>query len=175
MKARSITWFLLVLWGAWLFAVQGLLGAMPAVGLWVPDFGLLLLFSIDGRTGRREARGAALAIALCRISFSTDPPLAVLAGYLGAVWFFGALREILEIDRPLPRALLAGVVASVLTIFWVLCRQLALPSESVLLPPAETVWKGAATTAALALLFLPLFARLPGLSPLSLPLGRREP
>jgi hypothetical protein len=160
---RTISWVLFVGWCAWLIALQGVLGATPSIGFWAPDLGLLLLFALDGRVSPREARRAAILVALTRIAFSTDPPLAILAGYLGAVWFFGALRRIVEVDRPLPRALFAGIVAPVLAAFWILSRRLALSSEAALFPAAEIFWKGALSTALLALLVLPLLARLPGL------------
>lgn len=163
---RYVAWILLVVWCAWLFAAQGFLSTEPAIGLWAPDLGLLFLFALDSRLDRSDGRLATLLIAATRVSFSTDPPLAVFAGYLGAFWLIGRLREIVEIDRPLPRVVLAGTAAFVLSGFWVLSRILALPPEVSVAPSPEMIWRSAVSTAVGALVLLPLLRSLPGLSPL---------
>ncbi|MEW6074450.1 MAG: hypothetical protein AB1726_17880 [Planctomycetota bacterium] len=167
--APFVVWLLLVVWGAWLFAVQGALASLPALGQWVPDAGLLLLLALDARLERREARIAAGLVALARVAFTADPPLAVLAGYLAVVWIAGRLREIVEIDRPLSRALLAGLLAAALSAFWIASRTLALGPAAAFPAGGGIVLRGALATAAAALLLPPLLARLPGLTPL----GRR--
>ena len=168
MRGRSprLAWLLLVVWCAWLYAAQGALASEPGIGPWAPDLGLLLLLALDGRMARDDARLAALLVALTRISFTADPPLAIFAGYLGAFWLSGRLREIVEVDRPLPRAILAGGLAALLSTFWIASRLVSLSSETAFALSPDMVWRGAVTTAVAALLFMPLLLRLPGLSPL---------
>ncbi len=161
-----VAWLLLVVWCAWLYAAQGALASEPVVGAWAPDLGLLLLLALDGRMARNDARLAALLVALTRIAFTADPPLAVFAGYLTAFWLSGRLREIVEIDRPLPRTILAGLLSCMLSAFWITSRIVAVSSEVTFTLSPDLVWRGAVTTAIAALFFTPLLFRLPGLSPL---------
>jgi hypothetical protein len=163
--SRRLAWALLVLWSAWLFALQGLFAGSRA-GDWAPDLGLILILALDARMPTARARVAALCVAAARIACSTDPPLAVVAGYLGAVACFGALRELVEIDRPLARAVLAGVLALALASWWILCRSLATPYYGAQVPVIDLAWRSALSTGLCALVLFPLLARLPGVSPL---------
>jgi hypothetical protein len=162
--SRRLSWSLLVLWSAWLFALQGLFAGTSA-GAWAPDLGLILILALDARMPSSRARGVALCVAAARIACTTDPPLAVVAGYLGAVACFGALRDVVEIDRPLVRAVLAGVLALALASWWILCRSLATPYYGAEVPVFELAWRSALSTALCALHLLPLLARLPGVAP----------
>ena len=166
MPRRRLPWILLFLWAAWLFALQGLAASSAGLGPWTPELGLVLLLALDGRVSPGRTRLAACLIAGARIAFSADPPLAVLAGYLGAVGFSGALREILDVDRGLARALLAGVLTLLLVGFWNLSRTLELAAEGLFAPAPGLAWRTAATTAIATLCLAPLLLRLPGITPL---------
>jgi hypothetical protein len=161
--------FVYALWG---FALQGLLAASGWLGAWTPDLGLVLLYSSSSRLGRGRPEVLALAIALARACLGADPPAALAAGYLGAALLGSLLRRGLEIDRSLPRAVLAGGCAALVGELWVVSRSLELgtsaPAMSVegarLLPMALST--GVATLA-----LAPLCLRLPGLARLR----RRSP
>jgi hypothetical protein len=168
---RSVlpAWACLVVWSAWLAALQGGLVSSRVFGAWVPDLGLVLLVGLAARIPRARARPLALAIAAVRVAFSTDPPLAILAGYLAAAEALVALRGIVEVDRLLPRALAAGLAALGLAAFWTLARGQELALRGLAAPGSPLgpgAWASAAATATAAALCLPHARRLPGLSPL---------
>ena len=125
----------------------------------------MLLLALDRKLSRRDARIAALLVACARASLSADPPLALIAGYLGVVGVTGVLRSGLEIDRPVARAFVAGLCAAGLAFFWVLARAAQVPDAPGV--PAGALVSSAVATGAAALLLVPLFGRLPGLSALS--------
>jgi hypothetical protein len=166
-RARAVAWVSLLVWAAWLFALQGLFASSRVAGSWVPDLGLLLLLALEGRLregGRLPQRRllvAALVIALARAAFSSDPPLALAAGYLGVAGVLGALRQWVELDHPFARATLAGGAALALGAFWILSAEL--PNEVLRALP----WEPALATAAAAVVVLPALGRLPGLTPLA--------
>lgn len=166
-RAPLFAWGCLLVWSTWLFALQGLLAANPRLGSWTPDAGLLFCFALLLALPESRARWAAVWIALARTAFGADPPLAVLAGYLGFVGLCHAARTVFDLERPLVRGLVAGLGAAGLARFWSAARAQALAAEGVRVPALETfAWTGAATTAVAALLLLPALARLPGLQPL---------
>ena len=101
-----------------------------------------------------------------RIGFSTDPPLAILAVYVGIAGLYGILGDSFSLERGIARAVLAAVGALALAGFATLARSLSLPDSSSLVPIRQMAWRGALSTSLVALFLAPLFARLPGLSPL---------
>ena len=96
---RALAWVLLLVWSTWLLALQGLLAAGPR-GSWTPDLGLVLLLGLGPRLRGRRIVPAVLIVAAARIALSSDPPLAVLVGYWGALGAATWLRDVLEIDHP---------------------------------------------------------------------------
>lgn len=167
-----LAWALFGLYALWITAFQGALASPHQLGEWTPDLGLVLLFAWAGRL--RGGRGplAALGVALARASFAADPPLAIAATLLGALGLFAALREMLEVDRALPRALLCGLCAWLTSSLLVTGRSLALAAESPAVRiEGERLWPGALASGLACLLLAPLLARLPGLSAL----GRVRP
>lgn len=169
-RAPVLAWVLLGVWSAWLFAVQGLVASADSLGTWTPELGLVLVLALDGHMRGRGARGVALLVSAARIAVGTDPPLAVVAGYLGFVGLTAGLRSTVEIDRPLPRALLAAAAALGLSAYWRTCRILD-AGDVVGGLDVLGVWPHAVSTAIAALFLPPVLARLPGLTPLW---GRRR-
>ena len=165
-RSPALAWLLLLVWSAWLLALQGLFAARAAVGAWTPDLGLVLLLGLGAGLGRRQAVLAALIVAGARTAFTSDPPLAVLVGYLAVIGVAGWLRGVLEIDRPLARVLVAAVLTLVLAAYWSLASRIALGPDALALPPPGWAWTNALATGAAALVLAPLLMRLPGLSPL---------
>jgi len=167
-----LAWTLFFLYALWACALQGVLASPHYLGEWAPDLGLVLMCACAGRFAPGRAASAAIAVGLARASLGSDPPAALVAGYLGASLLGSLLRIGLEVDRPLAQAALAGVSAWFIAGLWVAARSAALamstPSVAV---GAVRLWPLALATALASLLLAPLSARLPGLAPL----GRRRP
>lgn len=159
---RRLAWVLFFVWAVWLYAVQGMGSEVLGVGAWTPELGLALLLAFDARLSRRGARAAACLVACARIVFSTDPPLAILAGFLAVVAVSGTLRSVLDVDRPLFRGALAVLYFLFLSSFWSLSWRAALAADGAHAPPLEPAWRTALATGAAAC-FAGALLRLPGL------------
>jgi hypothetical protein len=163
--SRLLGWILLAVWLTWLFAIQARLGAGSAAAAWVPELGLLLAISVLAHLEERDGPLLALVLALARSAFSTEPPVALLAGSLGLVLLGLALRSVVELTGPLWRAVIAGGLVLVFDLWLALvhaARTLG-AGPQVELPPLVAA---AASSAVLALFAGPALARLPGLTPL---------
>ncbi len=165
-RAPAISWVLVGGWAAWLFALQGLCAAAERWAAWTPDLGLVFLLALEGRLTRSRARALALLIAAARIAVGTDPPLAVIVGYLSVVGLAGWVRSMVEIDNPLPRFLLAAGATLVLSSYWQITQGIALSGT---LPPLDplALWPHFVGTGLAALVLAPFLARLPGITPLA--------
>jgi len=163
---RRLAWVLFFVWGVWLYAAQGLLSEVIGLGRWTPELGLALLLVFDARLSRTGGRIAAALVACARIVFSTDPPLAILAGFLAVVAVTGAVRSVVDVDRPVFRGVVATVAMLVLSSFWGLSWRAALAADGAYAPPLDPAWRSALVTGGVAALTGALFLRLPGLRPL---------
>jgi hypothetical protein len=172
-----LAWLLLGVWSAWIFAFQGLCAARMQSSSWVPDIGLVLLLSLAARLTHQDLPKAALVIAIARCAVSIDAPVAVIAAYCGAVALARALRGVFEIGGALPRTLLAGASAWLVTAWLAIVHDLrdarlamhtsgTPPDIDELAHALTTSWPPALSTALAALLLGPLLAQLPGLTPL---------
>jgi hypothetical protein len=170
-RAPLFAWLCLGVWGTWIFALQGLL-ASSALRRWTPDLGLLLLVALTLRLGPARARWAAAWVALLRVGFSADPPLAILAAYLGFVGVCHLVREAIDLERPLARALLACAGALGCAWLWTSARALELAADGIHAPLERFAWPSALATGLAALVLAPALGRLPGLSPLARRRGR---
>ena len=165
---RTFGWCLLLVWAAWLFALQGWLASSDGVGAWTPELGIVLLLALGSKLRGADAFLALFLVSGARMAFSTDPPLAILAGYgflaLVARW----LERFVEIDRPVARAALAAFAAYVLGSYWSATRSLAIAADGILAVPPEASaappFAGIVATAACAVALGPLLLRLPGTS-----------
>lgn len=167
MKGSALlAWFLLAAWAVWLFAAQGRWAAATA-SAWVPEIGLSLLLGLGPSLRRGDLVAAAFAIAAARIAVSIEPPAAVLAGYLAAGVVAQSVQSVIPLDRPAVRIGLGFALALSLDAWFALVAgargqgALVLEADLVLAP-----WRRALVTALLAGFVGPLFARLPGLTPL---------
>jgi hypothetical protein len=160
---RTTAWLLVIVWFAWIYAAQEWLGRNEVFGLATPDFGMVLFAGLLGAVKKRDIFPLALLAALSRKSFSVDPGIAILSGFLALAWAAVLLRNMVELRNPLWRGVLAASGAMGLALWLELVRYArtggSLPQFDPLLPLAFT--------SGLAALALGGFAiRLPGLTPL---------
>jgi hypothetical protein len=163
--ARLLAWALLAVWLTWLFAIQARLGAGSAAAAWIPELGLVLAISVLAHLEEREGPILAIVLALSRSAFSSEPPVALLAGSLGLVLLGLSLRSVVELTGPLWRAIIAGGLVLVFDLWLALvhaARSLGAGPQVDVLP----LLAAAATSGLLALFASPVLARLPGLTPL---------
>lgn len=178
-RAGWLPWFLLAVWSTWISALQGLALQQPVLGAWVPDVGLVLLLSLGSRLERRDLPWVALAVALGRIAVGVEPVPAVLAACLGLALLVAGLRSVLEVTDPLARTLLAFLAALAVARWHALVLSTrALEDASLYAGSLGASWTAvrgafgphaltrALATAAVALVFAPGLAHLPGLTPL---------
>ena len=177
-RTTWLAWLLLGVWTAWIYALQGLCVARLDSSAWVPDLGLVLLLGLAARLSHEDLPKAAIVIAIARCAVSIDAPVAVFAACLGAAALARALREVFEIGGALPRTLLGGASAWLVTGWLTLVhglRDARLALHTAGTPPDigelsrafATAWPPALSTALAALLLGPLLAQLPGLTPLA--------
>ena len=152
----------LALWSVFAFQIMGAVGIR--LGAWTPDAGVVLLIALVARTRPRGLWSAAFAVSAGRIAVGIDPPLAVLAIYLGIAGTHSALCSFADGNRPLIRFLGAGFYAWLAVIALVALQESRAPFELGLLARAPRLaWQTALSTALFATLLSPLLWRLPGL------------
>ena len=132
----------------------------------MPEGGLLLLLALASRVPPARARWIAAWVALLRSATSADPPLAIAVGYLGFVGVCNLVRDVVELDRPLVRAVVAGTGAALLARLLTAARAAELARAGIGTAVGDYAWTNALATALAALLLGQLLARLPGLRPL---------
>ncbi len=160
---RFVAWCLLVVWFAWIHALPERLGVSEAFALATPDLGMVLFVGLLGAVKKDDVFLLAMLAAIGRKSFSIDPSLAILCGFLCLAWLASVLRHMIELSSPLWRAALTVVGACGLSIWLEVVRYArvgaTLPQLDALLPLAFT--------SGLAALALGSFAiPLPGPTPL---------
>lgn len=161
--SRTLAWVLFVVYALWLLALQGLLARPQRLGAWTPDLGLVLLIAWSARLGGGAAALAALLVAFARTALGADAPVALAAGYLGAVLVQGVLRTGIEVDRGPARVVLTGLLALGFGALAALARASLPPGAAA--PEVQLVPFAVASALAAGLLG-PLLLRLPGLAPL---------
>ena len=177
-RSTWIAWALLGVWSVWIFALQGLCAARMGSSTWIPDVGLVVLLSLAARLSHEDLPKAALIVAVARCAVSIDAPVAVLAGYGGAIALARALRGVFEISGALPRTLLAGANAWLVAGWLAFAHELrdarvvaqltgAAPDLGQLGLALTSAWPTALSSALTALVLGPLLGQLPGLSPLA--------
>lgn len=166
-SSRFAAWCLLVLWFAWVHALQEHLSGTDLFALATPDLGMVLFVGLLGRVRKDDVFLLAILAAIGRKSFSIDSSVAILCAFLFLGWAASLLRHMVELSSPLWRAILAGIGACGLA-FWL--EVVRYSNSGATLPQLEAVLPLAFTSGLTALAIGGLAAHLPGLSPL-----RREP
>ncbi len=166
---RRLAWCAFGVWLLACFAVQGLLARGP-LARWFPELGLVFLIALVARMEERDAWIAGALAALVRASVAGEAPLVELSALLGLALLVLALRSSLEINAPLLRGVVVvlGVFA---TDLWICAARAARAwwgggALDGLRPPLVALLCVALSSGLVALAFGPLFAHLPGLSPL---------
>ena len=164
--ARVLAWFLLAAYCAWLFALEGRLGAGPDAR-WVPDLGLVLALSVLARAEVGDAPFIALVAALARAAFGPEPPIVLLTGFLVVAYLALAARRAIELSGPVWRTLAALVLVLVFHAWLALAHGVRTSAEGSWTADAlVAAWPAAVMSALLALVLGPALAHLPGLAPI---------
>lgn len=173
---RISAWLWAALWAAWSFAARGFVADTLGAGPWMPDLGLALLVVLGARLPREDLPWLGLLFGTARCAVSIDPPVANLAVALGVVALTRALHGVVDVQRPLTRALLAFVCALGSEAWLALAHFARLRDEAAralldgptLATPdlAAAAGKGALATALCVLVLGEALVRLPGLSAL---------
>jgi len=161
--ARLAAWALLVLWFAWIHALQERLSVSEAFALATPDLGMVLFVGMLGAVKRDDVFLLAILAAIGRKSFSIDPSLAILCAFLGLAWLASLLRRMIELSSPLWRAGLTILGACGLALWLEVVRYARVGAA---LPQLESLLPLAFTSGLAALALGGLATHLPGLSPL---------
>lgn len=99
-RLRILGWTMLVVWTSWITVVQAVAVGKTPLGPFTPDLSLLCVFACAVHLHKRDVVPATLVVALARIAFSVDPPLAILSGYLAAALFVRSVRRTADLERP---------------------------------------------------------------------------
>jgi len=161
--SRLAAWCLLVVWFAWIHALQERMSASETFGLATPDLGMVLFVGLLAAVRKDDVYLLAVLAAIGRKTFSIDPGLAILCGFLGLAWIASLLRHMVELSSPLWRALIAGAGACGLASWLELVRLARLGPDW---PHFESILPLAFTSALVALALGGLAGFLPGLGPL---------
>lgn len=168
----ALSWVLFCTWSIWLLAVQGYAAGVWTGASWIPDLGLVYVLAVQARLRRGDLLVAVLLGAYCRAALSLDPPLAILAGYLGAAGLATSVRSMLAVED---RFLLALVVGLAVLGFGAWMRvAVGLRGEGPIgaRDPGAWLWlclggwRVGISSALCALTLGPVLAGLPGLTPL---------
>ena len=162
-RSRLAGWLLLLVWFAWIHALQERLTESDTLALATPDLGMVLFVGMLGAVRKDDVFLLAILASLARKSFSVDPSLAILCGFLALAWLASVLRHVVELESPLWRGLLAALGACGLS-FWLELVRFARVGAAW--PQLEGLVPLAFTSGLTALAAGSLFVRLPGLSPL---------
>lgn len=163
LESRPLGWLLVVVWFAWLSALQQRLAGGAVFELAAPDLGMVFFAVLLGVVRREDVFLLGLLAALGRKTFSVDPGVAILGGYLALAWLASVLRGLVELESPLWRGALAAAGASGLSL-WLEVVRFARAGTA---PPQLDALLPLAFTSGLAALALGgVLARLPGLTPL---------
>lgn len=162
-SSRFVAWLLVVVWFAWIYALQERMTDSETFALATPDLGMVLFIGLLGTVKKEDVFLLAILAAIGRKSFSVDPSLAILCGFLSLAWIASVLRHMVELSSPLWRGLLSAVGACGLA-FWLEFVRFARNTSSV--PQIEALLPLAFTSGLTALAIGGLVIYLPGLSPL---------
>lgn len=161
---RIVAWLLFLVWAVWACALQGHLARGGSA--WVPDIALVLALSLMARAEAADTPFIALCAAIARAAFGPEPPIVLLAGYMAIVFLALLVRTAVELGGPLWRTLFALVFVLGLNVWFGTARAMRDPTGGVHTSVLFAALPTAIATALLAFAAGPLFAYLPGLTPI---------
>jgi len=166
-KAPLLSWLMLAVWASWLCAVHSLCVSRFGLVKWMPDLGLVFLVSCAARFEARQASAVALIVGLARVAYTIEPPSAVLAGFLMVGMGLRMAASVVEVSGTVLRGLYAALAVCLFSAWMTLVAVArgALPVEE-LSERLLGALPAAASSGLATLLLAPLFAVLPGLTPL---------
>lgn len=163
--SRVLAWFLFFVWAGWAFALQGWL--QRGGSDWVPDIGLVLALSVMARAEVADTPVLALLAAVARSAFGPEPPIVLLAGFMLVVFLALAARTTVELAGPLWRTITALAFVLILNAWFGFARGMREPlGDPLQASLAYAALPTAFVSALLAFAAGPLFAHLPGLTPI---------
>ncbi len=162
-STRLLWWCLVVLWFAWIHALQERMTVSETFALATPDLGMVLFIGLLGVVKKDDVFLLAILAAIGRKSFSIVPSLAILCGFLSLAWIASLLRHMVELSSPLWRGVLTAIGACGLA-FWL--ELVRFRSSASSLPNIEALLPVAFTSGLTALAIGGFVIYLPGLSPL---------
>ncbi|MFT5286891.1 MAG: hypothetical protein ACI8TQ_003066 [Planctomycetota bacterium] len=152
----------LSLWSVLAFSLAGVMGT--SLGAWTPDVGVVLLIALVARSRPRGLWAAAIAISAGRIALSIEPPLAILAIYLGIAGVHSGLCGFADGNRALVRFFGAALYAGITVVALIALHESRSVYDLGLLEHApQLAMRTAASTAMCSILLSPLLSLLPGL------------
>lgn len=165
MSQRVVAFVLLTAWLVWTQAVQAWMAR--SIDWIVPDFGLVLVFSVLARLETRDAPWLVLCALVARSALAVEPAVAIAAGLSLVVALVLFVRGTIEITMATWRGLFCGIAVFVFDAWLLFVHHVRGEANGAsfivallaLLPPA--ILSGAA-----AFVCAPFFAHLPGLTPL---------
>ncbi len=150
LESRPLCWLLVVVWFAWLSALQQRLAGGAVFELAAPDLGMVFFAVLLGVVRREDVFLLGLLAALGRKTFSVDPGVAILGGYLALAWLASVLRGLVELESPL----------------WLWLEVVRFARAGTAPPQLDALLPLAFTSGLAALALGGVLARLPGLTPL---------
>ncbi|MDF1838134.1 MAG: hypothetical protein P1V35_09720 [Planctomycetota bacterium] len=171
---RWISWGMLAVWSTLILTLQLVLvyrvyPGSAAKYIWMPDLTIALAVALAVRVPRSEVLPVVLVMAIVRIAFSTDPPVAILAAFLAVSLLVGGLRSGIDVAGVVPRTLLAFVCAAGMSVWGHVvlhARNRGFSSGSDFSQLLSDSMPAALMTCILVAMFGAFLAHLPGLSPL---------
>lgn len=166
MKAqRVLAWIVFAAWLTWATALHAWLG-QHGTG-WLPDLGLVLVFSLLARLEAADAPWLMLATVCARAALAVEGHAALAAGVLGLVPLVLWVRGTFELTAPAWRTLFCGLFVLGFDAWLLVARHVrGEAGESSFAGALLGLVPIALVSALLSLCCGPLFASLPGLTPL---------
>jgi hypothetical protein len=164
-RSRTLAWLLLAVWSLWAAAARARLA--ESLGAFAPALDLVLVLGLAARLPTSHALGLALVGTAGRAALSTEPALATLAAFLGALLFLRAVRSVLDLASP-PVLAVATALAVIGAEAWSELVHASRAAQALAL--ADGALSGALATGLASgltmLLAGPAIAYLPGVTPL---------
>lgn len=165
-RSRSVAWILITVWVVVATAAEARL--CTALGAFAPAFGLAVVLGLAARLPTGKAHGLVLAATCARAALATEPVVATLAYFLGALLFLRAVRSAFDVTSPVVLALAAALAVFGAETWSELVRESRLVQGVALADGALLRAAASGLTSGVVMLLLgPAIAYLLGVTPLT--------